>query len=391
MRILYIQANVTPPPRKLSMDRFQLLSSTLEGDVLQPAWYFTGEEIERDYGPGSYPVYTVGGFRYHWFPCSMYKGAARRRAIFHFYLRKGLELVRQNRYDAIVAYAHQTTALIGILLKWVGRSKLAIEIATSPEYVYITESPQPTPKQRLMHWYSTLTLHITCWLSDHTHLLSPGQLRAFPLLRRTTGTVFHEFVCVASVPKQIAAPKPATILLVGAPWFLKGADLLIAAYRELVPEFPDLRLQILGHYPDGDPLRKLADGLPNCEILKPRMHPEVLEIISQASVVVLASRCEGMGRVLLEAMAAGIPVVGSDIGGIPHMIRDGHDGFLFPREDSHALADRLRTILRDPELHRRLGQNAYNRAHSEFSEAVYAQKFTEFVEATVRGTGTPPE
>jgi glycosyltransferase involved in cell wall biosynthesis len=386
MRILYIQANVTPPPHDLSTDRFHLLSELLEGDILQPVWYKLPEEIERDYGPGSYPVYTVGRFRYHWFPCGQFQGAARRRAIFRFYVRKGLELVRQHRFDCIVAYSHMTTALIGVFLKWVGHTKLSIEIATSPEYVYITESPQPTFKQRLMHAYSTVCLHLSCWLTDHTHLLSPGQLAAYPLLRRTPGTVFHEFVPVSAVPHQTQPPVEPTILLVGAPWFLKGADLLVAAFRELSPEFPTLRLKILGHYPDGDPLRQLASDLPRVEILKPRLHPEVLEIISQATVVVLASRCEGMGRVLLEAMAAGVPVVGSDIGGIPFMIRDGQDGFLFPRENSRALAHRLRAILGDPDLRQRLADAAYQRAHQHFSEAIYVRQFRRMVDDTVAGT-----
>src|ERR1019366_8167908 len=114
MRILYVHASYVPPPcpEEQHTDRFFLLSSELEGDVLQPIWYQTPAEIEARYGPGSYPVYTSGRFRYHWFFIAEGGREKPRWATFEFYLRKGIELCRKNKFDCIVVYSHMTTALI---------------------------------------------------------------------------------------------------------------------------------------------------------------------------------------------------------------------------------------------------------------------------------------
>src|SRR5215469_2414829 len=85
-RILYIQASFVPPPRDAEMDRFHWLSQTLEGDILQPVWFRDPKEVEAEFGPGSYPVYTRGRFRYHWFLAWRFTGLRRRLEIFRFYL-----------------------------------------------------------------------------------------------------------------------------------------------------------------------------------------------------------------------------------------------------------------------------------------------------------------
>jgi glycosyltransferase involved in cell wall biosynthesis len=92
-----------------------------------------------------------------------------------------------------------------------------------------------------------------------------------------------------------------------------------------------------------------------------------------------------MGRVLIEAMGAGVPLVGSDVGGIPFMVRDGECGLVFPGGDSTGLEQKLRQLLADPALRRRLGDNGYRRAHQELNETVYVEQFTRMVEAAVRG------
>jgi len=73
---------------------------------------------------------------------------------------------------------------------------------------------------------------------------------------------------------------------------------------------------------------------------------------------VLPSLNEGMGRALIEAMAAGLPVIASRVGGIPALIEDEKNGLLVPAGDSLALAVAVRRILSDPPWAHTLGQNA---------------------------------
>ena len=386
MRILYLQATYTPPPKDPKVDRFFLLSQFLEGDVLQPVWMRTAEDIERTFGPGSYPAYASGRFRYHWMLAWRYTGVRRRLAVFWFCLRKGLALYRQNRYDCIVVYSHMTNGLFAAILKLLTGAKLIVEIATTPERIYISEHPRPTLWDRLRQLYSDLCLHISLWSADRAHLLHPRQIASYRLLRRVRASVFHEFVPVSAVAAHRVADAPF-VLFVGAPWYLKGADRLIRAFLRLAPDFPDVKLKLLGHYPDRAALEALCQSSPQIEILKALPYPQTLELISQSAILVLPSRCEGLPRVIIEAMTAGVPVIASDVGGIPSLIRDGENGFLVPNGDPAGLEARMRDLLTDTALRERLGARGRALALGELNEQVYIREFARMVELAVQPGG----
>ena len=280
-----------------------------------------------------------------------------------------------------------TTGVVAGLVKLLTGAKLVIEIATCPELIYLTESPQPSLKNRLLHLYSDSCLQLSMRLADRAHFLFPGQLSAYPSLRGIRNSVFHEFVPLSSVGRRNLNGDAGSrfVLLVGAPWYLKGADLLIRAFQRIAPEFPGLSLKLLGHFPDRSQMEILIGDSVNIEILKATPHPATLDLISHATILVLPSRCEGMGRVLIEAMAAGVPVLGSDVGGIPFVIRDGECGLTFPKGDAHALEDKLRELLTDAALRHRMGEEGYRQAHARFSEAVYVEEFTRMVNAAIQG------
>jgi glycosyltransferase involved in cell wall biosynthesis len=278
-----------------------------------------------------------------------------------------------------------TTGLIAGLLKLLTGARLIIEIATSPDLIYITERARPGLRERAMKRYSDLCLHLSLFAADRAHLLYPAQLRAYPLLRKTPRSVFHEFVPVSIIEPDAETEREPYVLMAGNPWYLKGADLLISAFLALSADFPGVSLKLLGHYPDRAELDALTRHSPAIQILAARPHPEALRIIGSATVLVLPSRCEGLGRVLIEAMAAAVPVVGSDVGGIPMLVRDGDNGYLFPSENATALAARLRQLLEDPALRRRMGESGYARAHGELNEETYVREFARMVAAAVAG------
>jgi glycosyltransferase involved in cell wall biosynthesis len=231
---------------------------------------------------------------------------------------------------------------------------------------------------------SDFFLHVSVLASDRVHLLYKTQLDHYRRLRRVPASVFHDFVPMSRIPAPPEEPG-RVVLLVGAPWYLKGADVLIQAFKRVMDEFPDVTLKIQGYNPDSAELEALAAGCPRIEIVKAVPNPETLARISRALVLVLPSRCEGMGRVLLEAMGAGVPVIGSDAGGIPYYIRHGENGFIFPSGNADELAMRLGELLGSAELRKKLGSQGYEMAHTLFSERVYVDEFTRMVEAAVRG------
>jgi glycosyltransferase involved in cell wall biosynthesis len=386
LRVLYIQASWVPPPENPQADRFLLLSETLEGDVLQPVWFSRPEQVEAELGEGAYTGYVRGRFHFHWYCCFRPDGRRRHLGTLWFYLRKGLELHRRKPYDCIVVYSHMTPALVAVVLKLLTGAKLIVEIMTVPALSYLYEHPRRTLADRLMRVFSDLSLHVSVWFSDRVHLLYAAQLAHYRFLRHVPSAVFHDFVPVSLI-ERADGERERVVLFVGAPWYLKGADLLIEAFRRIAGEFPGVTVRIQGHFPDRTALDALAADVPRIEIVKPAPNPETIRRIRQALLFVHPSRCEGMGRVLIEAMSAGVAVVASDVGGIPQYIIDGQTGLLFPAGNAGELSRRLRELLADDELRNRLGRQGYELAHTQLTEQVYADRFTRMIEAAVHGRG----
>jgi glycosyltransferase involved in cell wall biosynthesis len=131
----------------------------------------------------------------------------------------------------------------------------------------------------------------------------------------------------------------------------------------------------MGYYPDRHVLEELAEDCPQIEFLAPRTNELALKVISACTIYVLASRTEAMGRVLLEAMAAGRPIIASNVGGVPHYISDDDNGLIFSSGNVEDLAAKMVRLLNDKELRARLGQKGYQRVFSEFDEASYVRAF----------------
>lgn len=93
---------------------------------------------------------------------------------------------------------------------------------------------------------------------------------------------------------------------------------------------------------------------------------DVAQVISLADVMLLPSEKESFGLVALEAMACGVPTVGSNAGGIPELITHGETGFLAPIGDTRQMADYAIRLLRDPELYERIAKACLERARTVF-------------------------
>jgi glycosyltransferase involved in cell wall biosynthesis len=91
---------------------------------------------------------------------------------------------------------------------------------------------------------------------------------------------------------------------------------------------------------------------------------DVPNVLAASNVLVLPSYREGTPRVITEAMASGLPVIATDIAGIPEQVADGESGYLIPTGDVDALADRLRTLLADPEKMERMSVRGVERAEA---------------------------
>jgi glycosyltransferase involved in cell wall biosynthesis len=140
----------------------------------------------------------------------------------------------------------------------------------------------------------------------------------------------------------------------------KGFDLLLEAFARIAPHRPGWLLMIWGDGPERAALEARRDRLGLTDrVLMPGVSRTPGSWIETADIFVLSSRYEGWGIVLLEAMAAGLPVVSFDCQWGPHeMISDEVDGLMVPREDVPALATALDRMMGDPALRQRLGTAA---------------------------------
>lgn len=140
----------------------------------------------------------------------------------------------------------------------------------------------------------------------------------------------------------------------------KGVQVLLEAFAGVVDEVPDARLVLVGDGDDVPALRSRAAALGIAARVDWRgalSGAELVGAYQQASVVVLPSltESESFGMTLVEAMACGRPVVGSRVGGIPFVVRDGVDGVLVPPGDVGSLASALTGLLRDGDRRAALG------------------------------------
>jgi glycosyltransferase involved in cell wall biosynthesis len=151
-------------------------------------------------------------------------------------------------------------------------------------------------------------------------------------------------------------PERPVALFVGVLERYKAVDVLVDAWRLAAARVPDTTLHLVGRGTLRDaPARLVADLPSQTRWTESLATPEVAQALDDATVLVLPSRSEGLGRVVVEAFCRGRGVIGSRVGGIPDIVEEGQTGLLVPPEDPAALADALVRVLEDPALAERLG------------------------------------
>jgi glycosyltransferase involved in cell wall biosynthesis len=203
---------------------------------------------------------------------------------------------------------------------------------------------------------------------------------------RPTAT-FTAYSDLSAFTAEPLAPLPErpTVVFVGALERYKNIEGLARAWRQLAPRVPDARLLLVGSGSQRDVVEKLRAEFPGRVEHDPWLDPpEVARRLDEATLLVLPSWPEGLGRVVIEAFSRGRGVVATDGGGIPDLVSNGVEGFLLPPYDDDALAAKLEEILRDPELAARLGAAAHTRFSSwDTSPEVLAAQFRDLVERAI--------
>ena len=167
---------------------------------------------------------------------------------------------------------------------------------------------------------------------------------------------------------------------------LKGHQALLRAAAIIHGTHPDVRFLIVGDGPARANLERLAQELGIADVVVfAGESGNVPELLALMRVSVLASLTESLPNAVLEAMACALPVVATNVGGVPELVSEDETGYLVPTENPDALADRILKIVDNPGLASEMGALARKRAAEKFScdklirnvEAVYEQIITE--------------
>ena len=280
---------------------------------------------------------------------------------------------RRRRYDLVIANNPLSCGLLALAVSRLTGAKLVVEVNGDYAYAFRFDQEQATFGSRWRHRVAQVLVPFVLRHADGVKLLYKGQIAWSDGVR--PAAAFANYVPTNLFHPTSTDGKPKYILFIGFPWYLKGVDVLIRAFQQIAPDFPDYSLKIVGHCPNRRPFEELAGGNRRIEFGPGVWYKDVVALIENCSLFVLPSRTEAMGRVLLEAMAARKPVIGSRVGGIPSIIDHGQNGLLFEPESVEDLARQMRRILSDPVLADRLAESGYGRATSQYTETQYVENY----------------
>ncbi len=269
-------------------------------------------------------------------------------------------LLRRQRYDAVHLFFSLPTGLLLSQVRRVGTPSV-VSLRGSDVPGYDTSNPQLQRIHKAM-------LPVTRWIWRHAgHVVALSD--SLGRLARATDPNLRYSVIHNGVDTQLFRPSersspPQNLTCISVARFVdrKGLPDLLRAMQEPALRLGAMRLEIVGSGTQEGDLRKLTSSLGIAErvtFLGSLDRESVAERLRRADIFVLAPSSEAFGNAFAEALASGLPIVGTKVGGIPEFIEDGVNGLLVPSGDPQRLAGALQTLASDPQ--RRLDMGSRNR------------------------------
>lgn len=284
--------------------------------------------------------------------------------------------LKREEYD--IVHTHSTEA--GII------GRFAAALAGVPNVVHTVHGiPFADDRNALLNQFVTLCERSAAKYTDR--ILTNADIMAQEYLERGIGEPEQYRTVRAGVdlqPFRSASPatdlpgEPPRVTMIGRLAAGKGFDVLLDAVEAVETE--KFSVCLVGDGPLRDELARSIDerGLQDTVSLL-GYRDDVPAILAASDVFVLPSFREGTPRSITEAMASGLPVVATDIAGIPEQVRDGESGYLVPTGDPGALAERLEQLLADAQMRAQMGNRGRERA-KQFSAETMLEDLDELYE-----------
>jgi glycosyltransferase involved in cell wall biosynthesis len=358
LRVLTIAHNAVAPSNRRRSEALEALPA-LETSLLTPPWWFEeGRRIDVTGSAGwrvGQTVWTGNGTRY-------------------VYRTGLLRAIRELQPDVLDLF-EEPFSLVAL-------QTLLVRDLFAPGAALVFYSAVNV--QRQWRWPYRAIERLVLRRADGAHAPNhdvPSILRAKGMRRQPVSVIplgvdVERFAAAAPMP-ILASPRPR-IGFVGRLEPVKGLDVLLDAFQKLTSA---TSLVIAGDGAEREALRSRItsmDGGSRILLLPPVSYAEMpaflssLDVLVLPSVTILPLHREQFGRVLVEAMAAGVPVVGSSSGAIPEVI--GEAGLVVPERDPDALARSIDRVLSEPSLRQALIERGRQRAQSQFAWPVVADQ-----------------
>jgi glycosyltransferase involved in cell wall biosynthesis len=286
--------------------------------------------------------------------------------------REGVQLLDtqniQSKFWASAAATFTDVALVSTINSWYasehGRASLKGRLYTALE----------------LSTNRSLDLYITVSARDRQSLLDSGiSASKIELIYNAVEVSADEIPGGADWLRQKFSIPPGRLVCtaVGRLVPVKGYDVLVEAARLLETDAPNLHILLVG---DGDSRQALENQIVKLNLTGRvtlagyQDREQVMSILKSSDLFVMPSRYEGTPIALLEAGALGLPIVASNVGGIPELVRDRQEALLVPAEDPAALARALSQLANQRPLAMQIGRNAARHVGGEFDLETQYQK-----------------
>ena len=241
----------------------------------------------------------------------------------------------------------------------------------------------------LVHHYITVSTDLADWL---VHTVGACAERVTQICNGVDIQRFHPRIGTRSslVPEGFAPEGTLVVGTIGRMEVVKDQLTLVRAFLHLLSSAPDacerLRLVMIGDGPLREESRKLLCAA-NAEHLAwlPGERADIPELMGGLDLFVLPSLAEGISNTILEAMASGLPVIATRVGGNPELVEEGETGLLVPPADPVKLAEAIRTYLVDNGKIARHGRAGRKRAEAKFSMGAMVDGYLAVYDTVLNG------
>jgi len=286
-----------------------------------------------------------------------------------------------KKIDVIIAQSPLMEGLTGSIFKKIFKKELIIEIHgdwVEAPFLY----KKRWPKSLWQNFFRTLG-KISLRNADKIRAISSfTKEKALKIVPGKPYFVFPTFTNLNIFLNEKEIHFEKFILFVGYLHRVKGVQYLIEAFNKIKDEFPDFKVVIVGEGPERENLKSKVKSLKlenKIEFKGKLSLKETKNLMKKCYCLVLPSLSEGLGRVLMEAMALEKPVIASNVGGIPELIKDDENGFLFEKGDSKELARKFKILLEDRNLAKKMGKKGKDIIKNKFSNEKYVKNYISMI------------